>query len=225
MGLHQKSVRRARRRRWPLRFWLIGILVAVLATVRSTNAVFTSRSSSTGNRLGAGTVAITDNDGGSALFSTASLLPGDSATVCTGVSYTGSVTSAPIRLFVDKTAAQESDSGAVYGAWADSTASMMDDNLTMRIEVSSNDLAASPGSNCNPAGVGSFTDVAGTFGTNMRTLIATNYDFATGLVSQWGTVVPNTWRVWRFTYTFSLAATAAAQSDGLKCAFTWAAQK
>ena len=228
MGEHTLAGRRGapeRNRRWRRVGVVAGLLASSVIVWQSTSATFNSVTSNDTNTFGAGSVIITDNDGGSAaMFTAATMAPGDTATVCMGVKYSGSLTPTAIKVYT--TGAQEANNGGAYGAWANDATSEMDDNLSMQIQVSSADLAADPGSNCAPAGVGSFTDVAAAApGTNMQTMINTNKDYATGFNSQWGTVVANQWRVFKFKYTFASAAPTTAQGDGLKVNFVWEAQR
>jgi hypothetical protein len=84
----------------------IKILAAVLAvagasfvTVRATAAAFSDQTDSAANQFASGTVVLSDNDAGSALFDGSSLLvPGDSQVGCIEVTYSGSV-DAEVRLF------------------------------------------------------------------------------------------------------------------------------
>lgn len=84
----------------------IKIIAAVLATagasfiaVRATAAAFSDQTGSTGNQFQAGTVALSDDDSGSALFDGAGLLaPGDVEVGCIEVTYSGSL-DAEIRLY------------------------------------------------------------------------------------------------------------------------------
>jgi hypothetical protein len=203
----------------------VGLLAASAVIWQSSHATFSSTTSNDGNTLGAGTVVITDNDAASILFSAPQLAPGASGTACVGVQYSGSLTPTAIRLYTS--GATESNAGGAYGAWANDTTSEADDNLNLHIQVNNTDLVADPGfNNCAPAGVGSFTDVsAAAPGTNLRTLINTNTDYATGLPSQWGTITTNRWRVFRLTYTLSASAPNSAQGDGVKFNVVWEAQR
>jgi hypothetical protein len=121
----------------------------------------------------------------------------------------------------------ESNAGGAFVAWANDTTAEADDNLSLQIQVNDTDLNADPGYNtCNPAGVGSFVDVAGAApGTNLRTLIDTNTNYATGLASQWGTITANKWRVFKFTYILSASAPNSAQGDDVKFNIVWEAQR
>ncbi|WP_433304688.1 hypothetical protein ACQP2F_15875 [Actinoplanes sp. CA-030573] len=203
---------------------ILGFSGAAAMVFQSSHSAFSATTSNDTNVFGAGSVAISDNDGAQAMFTATNLAPGDSATVCMGVRYTGTLNPTAIKLYTG--GALESNNGGAYVAWANDATSEMDDNLSMRIEINDTDLAADPGSSCAPAGVGSFTDVAASApGTNMRTMINSNSNFANGLASQWGTVTASKWRVWRFTYTFSSLAPNSAQLDGLKVNFVWEAQR
>jgi hypothetical protein len=64
----------------------------------ATLAVFSSTAQSAGNSFAAGTVAISDNDAGSALLALAAAAPGDSDTGCIQVTYTGTLASS-VRLY------------------------------------------------------------------------------------------------------------------------------
>jgi hypothetical protein len=212
---------RTRRRR---RIAVMAGLTACSAVVwQSSHATFTGTTTNSANTLGAGTVVITDNDAGVAMFNASNLTPGASAAVCMGVSYTGSLTPSAIKLYF--TGATESNNGGAYVAWANDTTSEMDDNTTLQIQVNSADLASDPGSSCAPAGYVGFTDVAAAApGTSLKTLINTDVSFAAGLPSQWGTIVATKWRVFKFTYTFSASAPNSSQGDGTKFNVVWEAQ-
>lgn len=77
---------------------LIG-LSAVATGGGGTYAAFSSSTENTGNSFDAGTVALTDNDGGAtAMFTATGMRPGDAAQVgCIRVTYTGTIT-VPVRL-------------------------------------------------------------------------------------------------------------------------------
>lgn len=80
----------------------VGLLLAGALVWQSTSAAFTATTDNTGNTWQAGTVVLTDSDGGTALFdSTAdgALRPGSTRSRCIRVDYTGDLT-ADIRLYV-----------------------------------------------------------------------------------------------------------------------------
>lgn len=80
----------------------VGLLLAAAVVWQSTAAAFTATTDNAGNTWRAGSVVLTDSDGGSALFdSTAdgALQPGSTRSRCIRVDYTGDLP-ADIRLYV-----------------------------------------------------------------------------------------------------------------------------
>lgn len=76
-------------------FALVGILV-----LTASRAAFTDTTDSVGSALAAGTVALSDDDAGSALFAVSNMAPGDTVTRCITVTYGGSITgTGPVRLY------------------------------------------------------------------------------------------------------------------------------
>lgn len=72
--------------------------------ISATNAAFTGQTVNTGNQFDAATVTLTDDDGGAAMFTAANLIPGETATGCIEVTYTGSTTNlAALRVFGSST--------------------------------------------------------------------------------------------------------------------------
>src|SRR3954468_21270572 len=65
-------------------------------------STFTSTTSNAGNTFAAGTVAISDNDAGAAMYSVSNKKPGDTITQCIKVTYTGSVDS-DVKLYTSST--------------------------------------------------------------------------------------------------------------------------
>jgi hypothetical protein len=96
-GAGAASTRRpSRSRRAALTLLVVGVvgLVAGLGSY----AVFTATTENTGNSLASGTVAIEDNDSGTAMLSLANAKPGDSDTSCIRIRYTGTL-DATVRLY------------------------------------------------------------------------------------------------------------------------------
>ncbi len=73
---------------------------AVLAALAATGvfSAFSSQTDNPGNVVSAGTVTLSDNDGGSALYSLTAAKPGDSTASCIQVSYSGSL-AATVKLY------------------------------------------------------------------------------------------------------------------------------
>lgn len=71
---------------------LFGLLLASAVVWRTSAAAWTDTTDNSGNSFSTGSISISDNDGGSALFSATGLLPGDSVTGCIEVTYDSSPT-------------------------------------------------------------------------------------------------------------------------------------
>jgi predicted ribosomally synthesized peptide with SipW-like signal peptide len=86
-----------RRRKVLVTILLVGIVGAVAGS--ATYSAFTSTTTNTGNVFSAGTVSLTDNDGGSSsLLALTNAKPGDADTGCIRVSYNGTLP-ATVRLY------------------------------------------------------------------------------------------------------------------------------
>jgi hypothetical protein len=88
-------VGRSRSRRWILTLLLVGVVGAVAGL--GSYAVFTATTGNTGNSFASGTVAIEDNDSGTAMLALANAKPGDTDTSCIRIRYTGTL-DATVRL-------------------------------------------------------------------------------------------------------------------------------
>lgn len=62
----------------------------------ATNAAFTATTDNSGSSFDAGTVALSDNDLGSALFTVTDMVPGDTETACIEVTYDGTIVGADL---------------------------------------------------------------------------------------------------------------------------------
>jgi hypothetical protein len=86
----------------------VGVLGSGICVWQSTSAVFSSTTANAGNSWTAGSVTLTDDDSGSALFSASGLVPGSSGSNCITVSYSGNVATT-VRLY----ASASSDTSAL----------------------------------------------------------------------------------------------------------------
>jgi hypothetical protein len=77
---------------------LVGLLLPAFWVSTATDAAFTAQTLSSGNTWTAGTVALSDDDAGSALFNVSGLIPGQSVSRCITVSYAGTLP-AQVRLY------------------------------------------------------------------------------------------------------------------------------
>lgn len=81
--------RRMPRRLGPV-VYLVGLALASAMVYQSTTAAFTGATSNGPSSFSAGTVQLTDDDAGVAMFDASDLVPGDVEQACIEVSYTGS---------------------------------------------------------------------------------------------------------------------------------------
>jgi predicted ribosomally synthesized peptide with SipW-like signal peptide len=79
---------------------LVGIVGSVAGS--ATFSAFSSTTSNSGNSFAAGTVLLSDNDAGSALYSVTNAKPNDSSATCIKVTYTGTLP-ADVRLYTTST--------------------------------------------------------------------------------------------------------------------------
>lgn len=93
-GVHRRKPRSA------AKLGLTMLVVALLGAVAAigTWSAFSSVTSNPGNSFTAGSVTLSDNDSGSAMFNMTGMLPGSTEAGCIKISYTGSVAST-VRLY------------------------------------------------------------------------------------------------------------------------------
>lgn len=177
---------------------LVMLTVVVLAlVVDATRAAFSASTTNPGNSWQAGTVSITDDDSGTALFSATGLVPGDTGTNCVVVRYDGSAVPARVRL-----------SGAAAGG-----------TLGQYL-----DLTVQRGSGTAATGFGDCTGFSATETLYTGTVagFATSHgSFATG-VGTWNPSATGQESVYRFTWT--LQDDNAAQGASVNATFTWEAR-
>lgn len=83
---------------------VMALLLVSVAVLRLSSAAFTGTTSNPGNNWAAGTVTLTDNDAGAALFSATGLAPGDTGNNCINVTYAGSIDTSAVKLYAAVTA-------------------------------------------------------------------------------------------------------------------------
>jgi hypothetical protein len=76
----------------------VALLASSAVVYQASNAAFTASTSNGANNWASGTVALTDDDTGSVLVNLTNLKPGDTATKCLNVNYTGSLAAA-VKLY------------------------------------------------------------------------------------------------------------------------------
>lgn len=91
--------RPTRRQRAGTKLLVIGALIVLIGVANAgTWAAFPGTAQNSGNKIDSGTVGLSDNDSGTALFSLAGMKPGDMTTTCIKVTYAGSLPS-NVRLY------------------------------------------------------------------------------------------------------------------------------
>lgn len=81
----------------------LAVFAASVMAFQATSAAFSAQTDNAANTFAAGTVALTDNDGGSALFEVTEMTPGQTEVACIEVTYSGSLDS-EVRVFGAATA-------------------------------------------------------------------------------------------------------------------------
>lgn len=99
---------------------VLAVLLVGWLVVEQSRSAFTDTTDNTGNLLTTGTVVLSDDDGGTALFNAANLVPGQSRANCIEVSYEGSLPAG--------------EAIKLYGSYADGDHSLAQ-YLNLNIEV------------------------------------------------------------------------------------------
>ncbi len=176
---------------------VVGITVPSYLVLDRSSAAFTAQTTNGVNTFAAGSIALTDDDSASAMFTMSGMYPGNIQTKCITVTYTSSVNDpSNIRLYASQTVAP----------------------LSPYLNVVIEDGSISSGGGF--PGCGTFTVNASLFTGTLQTLISTNTSFATGLGS-WNPATTGT-RSYRVTVT--LADNNAAQGLSANATLTWEAQ-
>lgn len=107
MSTQTSQPRLDRKTKSALIVFLIGVIASVVGL--ATWSAFSSTTSNAGNQFQTGSVTLTDNDSGSAMFNMTGAGPNDTVSKCITVSYTGTLTS-NVRLYGAATAGNGLDS-------------------------------------------------------------------------------------------------------------------
>jgi hypothetical protein len=177
----------------------VGVLgAAVLLTsaliVTASVAAFSDTTDNSGNTWSAGTVVLTDDDSGSAMFIVSDMAPLATVTECIAVTYSGSLLPSDVNL---------------YGV---SGGTGLDAYLDVTIEEGNGGIFG----NCT-----GFTPTSTIFTGTLTSFAATHTNFATG-AGAWNPAANPETRVYRFTVT--LQDDNAAQGLDATATFTWEAQ-
>jgi hypothetical protein len=191
-----------------------GVVLVSGVVLQVSSAAFTGTTENAGNNWTAGTVTMTDDDGGSALYQTqADIVPGYTQTRCIEVTYTGSADLTKVDLYAAVTPT---------GPAADTLA----DDLDVTVQIG-------PAlSGCNATGTGFADDATGLTPATAESTIVNNEplsSFGTELSPETMSWVPDpavattTMRPFLSTVTPGNDTANDAQGDGASATFTWRA--
>ncbi|MCW2539141.1 MAG: hypothetical protein JWN95_866 [Frankiales bacterium] len=199
----------------------LGLLGAGALVWQASYAAFSSTTVNPGNTFTAGSVVLTDNDSGTAVFTTAALKPGDSGSSCITVTYSGSLTpSAPVQLYVasgDATDTPGSGGGALSTA------------LDFSVETATGSGIFGSGAPCTAlsgtAIFGSAANTTITAGAMLSDFVAKNAYSSGGTTSVSSAWTPtggsSTTKVFRFNYALATDAPNTAQGAVATVKLTW----
>jgi hypothetical protein len=174
----------------------MSFLLAAFATVTTSRAAFNTTTSNSGSTASTATIALTDDDSATAMFTLTNLVPGQAQTKCIVVTYTGNLPPAPVKVY---------RSAVVTGTG-------LDQYLDMTIE------AGTSGTFSNCTGFTGSSIYSGT----MQNFMTTYQGWSTGLSTAWTPSATPQTRTFRVTLT--LQDNNAAQGKSVGFGFTWEAQ-
>jgi len=173
----------------------LALVVASLVTWRTSSALFTATTVDGSNSFSTGSVVLSENDSGAALFNVGGLKPGATGSACIRVTYSGTIAAA-VR---------------VYGTGETAT-NLLDQYLTIAIDEGTN-------SSSTAGACGTWTASVNVFGGTLDTLGST-WAGGTGTWTPSGSAT----RDYRITYTLSSAAPSSTMGSTASVTFTWEAQ-
>jgi predicted ribosomally synthesized peptide with SipW-like signal peptide len=177
---------------------LVSLAVVGLLITRASNAAFTASTESTGNSFSAGEIDLTDDDAGSAMFTSAGLVPGSSVTECITVTYQGTIADpSPVRLY---------------------SGGLTDGGLAPHLDVVVQEGTGGSASSC--AG---FTSSGTVFTGTLASFAGTHTGFADG-AGTWDPSASPQSRTYQVQVTLGADTPNSAQGDDAEAAFTWEVQ-
>lgn len=179
---------------------VLGVLLSSVTILTASRAAFSDTASNEGNFVSIGDVVLEDDDAGSALFAVSNMAPGEPATACIEVGYSGSI----------------ADPGAVVvysGGFTDSASLAGELNLTVEEGVG--------GDFASCAGFGSPTVI---FDGTLATFDSAHSDYATG-AGAWDPASTPESRTYRLTVELPTDADDSVQGQSITdLVFTWEVQ-
>ena len=180
---------------------LVGVLGSAGAVWQASYSAFSSTTVNPTNNWSAGTVALTDDDSNTAMFTATNLKPGSTGSKCIAVTSSGSLAST-VKLYGTNSATTNALSSSL--------------NLTIT-QGSGGGFGSCTGYAPLASGSSVYTGTVAGFAT-----AATN--FSTGLGTWAPTGTASETRVFQFTYTLDAAAPNTTQGGTAALGFTWEAQ-
>lgn len=199
------SARRRPRLRHARLFGIVAVLAGVLGSAgavwQASYSAFSSTTVNPGNNWSAGTVALSDDDNNTALFTATNLKPGSTGTKCIAVTSTGSLAST-VKL---------------YGTNS-STTNALSSSLNLTI------TQGTGGGFGSCTGYSPLATGSSVYSGTVAGFASSATSFATGLGSWAPTGTASETRVFQFTYTLDAAAPNTVQGGTAAIGFTWEAQ-
>lgn len=196
MPASPRLVRRARWMVWPAAFVCAGLIAG-----QGSWSAFSAKASNGPNSFSVGTVNLSDDDAGSALFAVRNLKPGSTGSQCIAVISTGSLAST-VKLYT---------SGAA-------TTKTLASYITMTI------TQGTGGSFSSCSGYSALSSGSSLYSGTLASLTSSATGFSSGLGSWAPTGTANESRTFQFTYTVSSSTPDTAQGGTANLGFTWEAQ-
>jgi hypothetical protein len=180
------------------------LAVAIAAVGLGTYSAFSATTTNSANNISSGTVIIGDNDSGSAMYGVTNQKPGDTVQQCIKVTYTGSINSANVRLFINGTV-------GTLGQYIDLSIRTGSGNPTF------------PGcTGFTPDATDLYSGTLSNFASTYTSIGNGLLDAGPGAASSWAT---NDTVVYRFTLQLQASAPDTAQNSSVGShGFTWGAQ-
>jgi hypothetical protein len=164
----------------------------------SSYSAFSATTANPTSNWASGTVALSDDDSNTAMFTAANLKPGATGTKCVTVTSTGSLASS-VKLY-----------GTAYA-----TTNGLADNVNLKVEQ---------GTGATGASCAGFTGASTLFDSTLSSFGTTKTSFATGVGTWAPTGTATETKSYRVTYTLNAATPDSAQGGTAALGFTWESQ-
>jgi len=181
----------------------VSIVVSGLLVWQASYAAFSSTTTNPTSNWTAGSVALTDDDSATALFTAATLKPGSTGTKCIVVTSAGNLASA-VKLY-----------GTTY-----STTNAMGSYINLVIDQGTGGTFATSG----PTSCTGFTSPVNQFTGTLAAFASGNTNYATGVGAWSPTGSGSETKTFRIAYTIDAATPNSVQAGSAAMGFTWEAQ-